>query len=248
MIPLMSYAENFYSQAGEDGIIAELCRRLDVSYEAQSYYVDIGAGDGLYMSNTEHLRRQRWYGTCHEASFEKAASAFRRVIIYPGNYILPVEVTVDTVNGLSPHEWPVALLSMDIDGPDIHVWRALTAWRATIVIMEVHAEFPLGHLHEPRIDAPAFGKVTKDNPEDWPASFSSMLAVGLEKDYRLVAYTGLNMIFVDAGRGNAEEAGCPQDPNTLYLNGPQRTRYRELVEHKTQTREALAALADELQA
>jgi len=236
MIPLLAYGENFYSQAGEDGIIAELCRRIVLG--PFRIAVDIGAHDGSTNSNTAALIRDGWECFSFEASAVKFAALKERVGDKYCEYRI---VTVNNINTLTQYE--PDLLSMDIGGPDIHVWRALTAWRATIVIMEIHANFPLGRLHESRPDGPEIGHDRADNPTDWPASFSSMLALGIEKGYRLAVSTGLNMIFVDAQY--AEQAGCPDDPNSLYLNGRRNKDYRAMVRDKTALRKAMAALAEE---
>ncbi|MDP6579022.1 MAG: hypothetical protein QF681_00080 [Vicinamibacterales bacterium] len=58
------YAEQFRpdlrcSQAGEDGIIREIVRRLQLS---DGWFVELGAGDGVLFSNTYALRRNGWRG------------------------------------------------------------------------------------------------------------------------------------------------------------------------------------------
>ena len=52
MKPLIQYAWNRYSQNGEDGILEELCRRLQIG---PGWSVEFGAWDGKNLSNTFNL-------------------------------------------------------------------------------------------------------------------------------------------------------------------------------------------------
>lgn len=60
---LNRYYHNSYSQCGEDGIIEEICRRLDIT---SGFFVEFGAADGLWLSNTRHLWEKGWSGVMIE--------------------------------------------------------------------------------------------------------------------------------------------------------------------------------------
>lgn len=56
---LQSFRRNVHSQNGEDGVIQEICHRLDIR---QGIFVEFGAWDGKYLSNTFRLLQDGWSG------------------------------------------------------------------------------------------------------------------------------------------------------------------------------------------
>lgn len=62
---LNSYQKNIYSQFGEDGIIQRIFEILPVTDE--KWCVELGAWDGIYLSNTHHLiKNKQWNGVLIE--------------------------------------------------------------------------------------------------------------------------------------------------------------------------------------
>ncbi|WP_295399002.1 hypothetical protein, partial [uncultured Thiocystis sp.] len=59
--PLHTFAQNIYSQNGEDGIIAEVLKRISRSSELDHWCVEFGAWDGVYLSNTYNLIKNKGY-------------------------------------------------------------------------------------------------------------------------------------------------------------------------------------------
>ena len=56
---LSDYSDNTYSQYGEDGIIEEILNRIENKYSLDNWCVEFGAWDGIYLSNTCRLIRER---------------------------------------------------------------------------------------------------------------------------------------------------------------------------------------------
>ena len=51
MTDLLNYRSNIYSQNGEDGIISEILKRLNLD-QKKLWCVEFGAWDGMHLSNT----------------------------------------------------------------------------------------------------------------------------------------------------------------------------------------------------
>jgi len=64
MAGLADYRRSVYSQNGEDGVIAEVFRRLPSA--VPRWYVEFGAWDGKYGSNCYALALQGWRGVMIE--------------------------------------------------------------------------------------------------------------------------------------------------------------------------------------
>jgi hypothetical protein len=54
MSSLSAYRKNIYSQSGEDGVLEEILRRLEIRTGS---FVEFGAWDGKHYSNNFHLLR-----------------------------------------------------------------------------------------------------------------------------------------------------------------------------------------------
>jgi len=189
----MRYAKNVYSQNGEDGIIAEIIKRLEIKQPGRC--VEFGTGNGRDLSNTLTLIEKGWSGVWieqNEESFYKAKALGDtfggRVEVLHGTVgftrCSAYDDTLDNFLGKPfPREFDV--LSIDIDSFDLQVWAATTEHRASIVVIEINSSIPVGV------------KQVHANGGPQGASFSSMLELGIEKGYQLVCHTG-NLIFVDA--------------------------------------------------
>ena len=58
---LEKYKKNFYSQSGEDGIINEILKRLDLYSRKNKWCCEFGAWDGKQSSNTYyHVERTKF--------------------------------------------------------------------------------------------------------------------------------------------------------------------------------------------
>jgi len=221
---LLAYGENTYSQAGEDGILAEVSRRLGPALPHT--YVDLGAHDGRFMSNTERLRECGWTGLNIDSNSSRCRELADTLARWPGNDWLCHEVTPDGMADLAC--WDVGLVDIDVDGPELQLWRAIPAGHGPVLMLvEIDAADKLGALRE-------------HSAKQRLTSFSSMVAHGESVGYRLIAYTGLNCLFAKAETAQAILAEVPF-ADSLYLNGESRTYYRQLVKSRS---DAAAKLRD----
>jgi hypothetical protein len=179
---LLAYRENIYSQNGEDGVLREIFRRLGRKPE---WVVEFGAWDGLHLSNTWVLLEQGANGVLIEADPDKFAQLVQNVSGLPGD-VTPLHELVTAgaqsnvmeLMGSTPIPEDFDLLSLDTDGPDVPIWRALDRFSPSVVVIETNGQ------------PPGVVELSKDG-----STVSAACLVGREKGYRLVCHTG-NCIFV----------------------------------------------------
>jgi len=187
---LQKFRRNLYSQNGEDGVVAELLKRLGIT---NGWFCEFGAWDGRYGSNCYALLlRKKWSGVMIEGVPARFKLLQRLATKFDGR-LHAVETfvshddgsseTLDRVLARTPIPGDFELLNIDIDGYDYQVWSSLQRYRPTIVIIEINSSIPPGPecVHGER--------------GQQGTTFSAMLKLGAGKGYRLVAHTG-NMIFV----------------------------------------------------
>lgn len=184
-----------YSQHGEDGIIAEIFRRVGTT---NRYFVEIGVGNGL-ENNTTYLLQTGWTGSWVEGSPESASLIRDRFGPYLADgrlRLVSAFVTRENVAELladGPPDEP-DLLSIDIDYNTYWAWEGLRRLRPRVVIVEYNATLP------PDID----WKVEYSPDRVWDGSFyfgASLKAfeqLGRDHGYALVGcdLSGTNAFFV----------------------------------------------------
>jgi hypothetical protein len=134
-----------YSQADEDGVIAHICAALGL---AQGCFVEVGCGDGT-ENNTHYLALSGWRGVWLDGSTENIAR-IRRDLPLPNRRLAVVEAFIDAGNATSLvrtalqsiGSGSVDLLSMDIDGNDLHVTLPLVeALQPVVLVVEYNARW-----------------------------------------------------------------------------------------------------------
>ncbi len=186
MSTFQKYRKNVYSQSGEDGVIAEIVRRIGL---APSWTCDVGAWDGRYGSNCYALVKRGWPCLMIEANPRKFEYLEQLASRMEGR-IKPFQARVEYDNGPNSLDsiveraqlsGPIELISIDIDSYDYHVWKSY-AHRPAIVVIEIGSNMLPGERH-----------IYSGGPR--LTSFTSMLELAQSKDYTLACHTG-NMIFV----------------------------------------------------
>lgn len=195
---LRDYGFGVYSQFGEDGIVQRLISRVAVPTER---FVEIGVQD-YSESNTRFLAtKDSWSGLIIDAG--EAAAAFlqssglglKRAIDFRKAF-----VTAENVNELL-HDEPrdLGLLSLDIDGMDYWVWKALSVIQPAIVVVEYQHRFgPQEQIVVPYDSA--FDRF-HHHPSGayYGASLAAFESLSAEKGYILVGTSdGPNAFFVRA--------------------------------------------------
>jgi len=141
---LARFEHQVYLQNGEDGILAEIFRRIGVSTR---YFVEIGVGDGL-ENNTVYLLSRGWAGIWMEGSSKSAAVIRRNLNRLIGSKKLTLIesfITRENVSSLLEQAGVPAdidLLSIDIDRNTFYIWEALADYKPRVVVVEYNAIMP----------------------------------------------------------------------------------------------------------
>lgn len=189
---LNQYAQDITSSGGEDGIIRKIFEILGTK---NKWCVELGALDGMYDSNTRDLiTTEGWSAALIEA--EPAYVKKLRTLYANNPHVFPVERfigfdgpdSLDHVLAQTPVPHDFDLLILDIDGNEYHVWESLTTYRPRVVVIEFNPTIP---------NDIAFVQ-PRDMAVQQGSSLNSIAKLAAQKEYSLVATTGVNAFFVDA--------------------------------------------------
>ena len=200
-ICLERYGYKVYSQNEEDGIIAEIFKRIGTTNQT---FVEFGVQNGL-ENNTHYLLFQGWRGLwieCGEKSFKELTKNFQKPLSDKRLLVSKSFVTVENINAIiknSGISGEIDLLSVDIDGNDYWVWDAIDCIQPRVAVIEYNAKFP------PPCEyiMPYCSDYMWDGSDAHGASLKSFETLAEKKGYRLVGTNIANAFFVK--RESAED-------------------------------------------
>lgn len=186
---LASYAKVVTSQDGEDGVIAEIMRRMGIT---SGWCVEFGAYDGKSHSNTWNLvHRHGW-----KAVYIEPSSAFGTLVKncekLPDIYCFDDTVSaagdnsLDSIFARTPLPADFDLMVVDIDGDDFYVWQGCVNYRPKVVMIEFN----------PFIAPDIYFVKPRDKSVMASASLLAMVELAKSKDYELICVVGGNAVFV----------------------------------------------------
>jgi len=145
---LSNHVSRRFSQNGEDGIIAETCRRVGIG---RGYFVEIGAADGN-ENCTRALAEDGWTGLWIEGDARKASKARTlmetRPVCVTDAFVTRENITDLLRDGRVPAQFD--LLVVDIDGNDWWVLDEILGRHApTVVALEYNPAMGLRHWVKP---------------------------------------------------------------------------------------------------
>ena len=194
---LLVYGAQYWSQNYEDGMIAEIFRRIGA---VSRTFLEIGVGDGS-ENNTTALLIFGWKGWWIEGSETNCKSISARLNEMP-NLALRLKVRQafvnpdNTENLLADFGVPVEvdLFSLDIDLNTYHIWAALTKFKPRVVVVEYNAGIPPIQvwIH------PFESNLVWDGTQAFGASLKAYELLGRKFGYSLVGcdVIGINAFFV----------------------------------------------------
>jgi hypothetical protein len=164
-----------YSQNGEEGLLQEVLKRLKIDKGA---CVETGGHNGKWLSNTAMLIDQGWTGKFIEADYDLWEQCCKN---WHGNEnVKSVCSFVSEANINAFVDADCDVLSIDVDGIDYQIFKALEA-KPKVVIIEIDSSIPP--------DADRFNS-------EGGAGYLPMVQLGISKGYFLLCHTG-NLVFVD---------------------------------------------------
>ena len=190
------YEHQTFSQNGEDGIIIEIFRRLNIS---AGYFIEMGSGDGS-ENNTRLLLELGWSGIWidgDKANIDICEKNFQKFI--DSNRLIAQKTFIcdKNVNSvLSELNIPadIEFLSIDLDLTTHLVWEKVGLIKPKVVAIEYNGFFPdLSHW-----------KADLDKNKMWDgsinmgASLHTITEISNTKGYQLIGcdLTGTNAFFV----------------------------------------------------
>jgi len=194
-----------HSQSGEDGILLYIFSLIGTTNRR---VVEIAAGDGVECNAANLIINHGWRGLLFDGSEELLArgrkfySECRTTCIVPPT-LVSAWITTDTVNDLvAPFAGPIDLLSIDVDGNDYWIWKALDAVHPRVVVTEFNASFgpevsaTMSYVPDYRLDYAR-------QPYRCGASLAAFTKLARAKGLRLVGVhsLGFNAFFVPEGVG-----------------------------------------------
>ena len=192
---LLRHGYKVYSQNDEDGLIAEIIKRIGSGHKT---FVEFGVEDGMEC-NTLYLTLSGWRGLWMDGSANHLKfinEKFKHLINKNQLVAVQAMINAENINDLISDNigTEVDLLSIDIDRNDYWVWKALNVINPRVVVCEYNAT----------IRPPVAVTVEYDPRARWDgsnyfgASLSALEKLGNQKGYSLVgcSFSGSNAFFV----------------------------------------------------
>lgn len=206
------FEKQIYSQDGEDGITEAIFDKIGTT---NKFFVEFGCGNGKEC-NTRYLKKHKgWSGIQMDAD-----PTFPRLI--KKEFINAENINEIFVKYKVPKIFD--LLSIDIDGNDYHVWKALKKYRPRVVIIEYNCVFPPTEYFVMKYDP----NYMWDNKmwfgtSNIGASLLALQRLGSEKGYSLVGINSstVNAFFVT--NDLAEKYFIIRDISDIYLAPAEKT-------------------------
>ena len=230
----------FHSQNGEDGILIYIFSKVGVTNRC---FVEFGIEWGIECNTANLSLNFGWHGLlmdCDESCVRWAELYYQRMLGARSSNVKIIQChvameNIDKVlldNGI---EGEIDLLSIDIDGNDYWVWKAITVVNPRVVVIEYNASFGYEKSLVVKYD-PNFDRYKK-HPSGlyFGASLAALTKLANSEGYVLVGCdsNGVNAFFVrkDVAEGKLPEVSV-QEAYFPRSGRPENTSEQfELIQH-----------------
>jgi len=213
-----------HSQFEEDGILLYIFALIGTTNKT---CIEVCAGNGIECNTANLILNHGWWGYLFDGDAANVAKGVQFYRDSRDTFLQPPSfthawITAENINDVisaSGISGDVDLLSLDIDGMDYWVWKAIDCIRPRVVVCETHNVIgPNDALTVPY--DPSFRITT---PDYCSASLAAMAKLADQKGYRLVGTHryGFNAFFVQKGIGDdllpaVIPAECCVDPYSQH--------------------------------
>lgn len=188
-----------FSQWGEDGVISWLCGMLP---DIPKTFVEFGVVDYREANTRLLIQLENWRGLVMDGSADNIQAIKRQDISWRHDLTAKCAfIDSENINGLmtdAGFQGEIGLLSIDIDGNDYWVWKAIDAVSPVIVVSEYNAV--LGDLLELTVPYRADFDRSRAHYSNqyFGASIRALASLAKSKGYTFVGTTstGCNAFFV----------------------------------------------------
>lgn len=194
--PIRETGFSVYSQHDEDGILLFLTSIVQLHFYVS---IEICAGNGMECNTSNLLINHNWSGLLIDGDLANVDQGEAFFANHPATALCPPQfkyawVTAENVNDLVKEHENAELLSLDLDGMDYWVWKALKI-KPAIVVCEIHNPIP----PELALTVPYDPDFRFKDPDYRGASLRAMCKLAEEKGYTFVGMNryGFNAFFVD---------------------------------------------------
>jgi hypothetical protein len=197
-----------FSQNGEDGILLYLFSLIGTTNRKA---VEVCAGDGIECNTANLIVNHGWDALLFDGSEENIRrgqqfySTCRTTFLWPPT-LVKAWITAENVNSLivdNGFEGEIDLLSLDLDGMDYWIWKAIHCIKPRVVVLEYNSLWGSEHAVTVPYQADFRAEYSKFGVDYGGASLPAFVKLGREKGYRLVGCQryGFNAFFVRSGIG-----------------------------------------------
>lgn len=175
-----------YSQNGEAEVLEEI---FEVIGTTSKRFLEIGIEDGKECNTRNFVEDYGWFGTMVEGNIKESKRAREFYKGYCVNIVSDF-VTPDNINQFISND--LDLLSIDVDGDDFWLWKAVKD-KPRVVIIEYNSTYGEKSITQPFLNHPRV-----EHHPDWlyhGASLKALIKLGKEKGYRLFDANGVNAFF-----------------------------------------------------